>query len=183
MEPVKHVSRSFSQKSERLIAENNFCKKFHLRCFKSINLTQNTSSLFSKLLRHRTIKLRRIKILKTSCRKLSILLKFWLNDAYGRGWGSTCLRHYDALPTKIDMWLLTLEYWSRNMLKFDFFRKGSRNSFSTTFFVWFFKKNVSHVIQLTDKISLSDWFTGWDIGQYVYCNCFLPRLRRHKLGN
>ena len=76
----------FTKKSERLVAENNFCEKLHLRCFKSIGLTQNTSSLFGKSFRHRTIKLRRIKILKTSCRKLSILSKFWLNDAHGQGW-------------------------------------------------------------------------------------------------
>ena len=30
--------------------------------------------------------------------------------------------------------------------KFSFFRKEPRTSFSTTFCVWFFKKNVSHVI-------------------------------------
>ena len=35
-----------------------------------------------------------------------------------------------------------LDYCSRDMLNFDFF---SGNSFSTTFRVWFLKKNVSHV--------------------------------------
>ena len=30
--------------------------------------------------------------------------------------------------------------------QFWFFRKGLGNSFSTAFSVWFFKKNVSHVI-------------------------------------
>ena len=39
--------------------------------------------------------------------------------------------------------------------QFWFFRKGSEDSFSTKFCVWFFRKNVSHVI-LTDQISLSD---------------------------
>ena len=36
----------------------------------------------------------------------------------------------------------TLDYCSRDMLNFDFF---SGNNFSTTFRVWFLKKNVSHV--------------------------------------
>ena len=40
----------------------------------------------------------------------------------------------------------TLEYWSRDMLNFDFFRKRPGNRFSTKFCVWFFKKNISHVI-------------------------------------
>ena len=40
----------------------------------------------------------------------------------------------------------TLEYWSRGMLNFDFFRKRSGNRFSTKFCVWFFKKNISHAI-------------------------------------
>ena len=40
----------------------------------------------------------------------------------------------------------TLEYWSRDLLNFDFFRKEPGNSFSATFCVWFFKKNVSHVM-------------------------------------
>ena len=43
------------------------------------------------------------------------------------------------------------------MLDFNFFKKGSENSFSNWFCVWCFKKNVSHVVlyQLIE-ISLSD---------------------------
>ena len=39
--------------------------------------------------------------------------------------------------------------------QFWFFRSGSRTDFSTTFFVWFFEKNIFHVI-LMKQISLSD---------------------------
>ena len=66
---------------------------------------------------HPTIKLPGIQIFKAGFRKLSILSKFW-NDTNGRVCvcvcvcacvcvgGSSCLRHYDALRTKIDMWLV-----------------------------------------------------------------------------
>ena len=49
----------------------------------------------------------------------------------------------------------TLDYWSRDLLNFNF----SGNSFSTTFCVWFFQKNCfSCYIVLTDQISLPDCF-------------------------
>ena len=38
-------------------------------------------------------------------------------------------------------------------------------------------------ILLTDQIPLSDCFNWWDIKQYVYCNCLLTRLWRHKIRN
>ena len=65
-----------------------------------------------------------------------------------------------------------------------FFRKGSGNTFSTTFCVWFFKKSFCHVIfySLT-KFHCLIVFNFWDIDQYMYCNCLLPRLWRHKLWN
>ena len=52
----------------------------------------------------------------------------------------------------------TLDYWSRDMLNFNFPEKGSWASFSTTFCVWFFKNNVSCYILLTDQSSMSDYF-------------------------
>ena len=69
----------------------------------------------------------------------------------------------------------------RRYTQFWFLRKGSGNSFSTTFCVLFFNKNVSHVIfyQLTEFYCLMS-FTSWDIGQYVCWNCLRTRLRRHK---
>ena len=67
---------------------------------------QNTSPLFNNPLSpHPTIKMPRMKIFKTSFRKLLILSKFWKWRIWqGVGWGSSCLRHYDALRTKIDIW-------------------------------------------------------------------------------
>ena len=44
---------------------------------KSIDLMQNTSPFFNKLLPRPTMKLWRIKISKSGFRKLSILSKFW----------------------------------------------------------------------------------------------------------
>ena len=40
----------------------------------------------------------------------------------------------------------TLDYWSRDMLNLNFSEKESGTSFSTTFCVWLFKKNISHVV-------------------------------------
>ena len=42
--------------------------------------------------------------------------------------------------------------------------------------VWFFNKNVSHVIfYYLTKFHCWIAFTSWDIGQYVHCNCLLTR--------
>ena len=46
-------------------------------------------------------------------------------------------------------------YVNESPLKVMKIRKGSGNSFSTTFCVWFFKKKFSHIL-LTDQIYLSD---------------------------
>ena len=66
--------------------------------------------------------------------------------------------------------------------QFLFFRKCSRNSFSTTLCVWFFKKNFYHVIfcWLT-KFHCLIVFSSWNIGQFVYFNCLLTRFWRHKI--
>ena len=55
------------------------------------------------------------------------------------------------------------------MLNYNFSRKGSGASFSTTFCIWFFNKNVSHVtfFWLT-KFHCLIAFTSRDIRQYVY---------------
>ena len=42
------------------------------------------------------------------------------------GWGSSCLRHYDALRTKIDMWLTPFYMWHSVV----FWVKGFDDSFS-----------------------------------------------------
>ena len=65
--------------------------------------------------------------------------------------------------------------------EFWFFREVSLNSFSTTFCVWLFKNNVSHVIfyQLTKFLCLIV-HTFWGIGQYAYCKCLFPKFLRFK---
>ena len=72
-----------------------------------------------------------------------------------------------------------LDCWCRDMLNFDSLEK-CLNKFSTTFCVWFSKKNIFHVIfyQLT-KFHCLIAFTSWNIGQYVYCSCLLTRVWRH----
>ena len=71
------------------------------------------------------------------------------------------------------LWFFVATFWS--------YIKIFQKRVSTTFCVWFFKKNVSHVTfyQLT-KIFCPVAFTSWDIGQYVYYNCLLTRLWHHK---
>ena len=68
--------------------------------------------------------------------------------------------------------------------QFWFFKNESENSLSNTFCVWFFKKNISHNILLTDQISLPDclyFLKYWWI--YVYYNCLLTRFWGHKFWN
>ena len=63
-------------------------------------------------------------------------------------------------------------------------KKESGTILPASFSAWFLKKNISLVIfyQLT-KFHWLDAFTLWDIEQYVYCNCLLTRLWRHKFSN
>ena len=50
----------------------------------------------------------------------------------------------------------TLDYWSRDILSFNFPGKG----LYTTFCVWFFKKNVSYVKNVSDSLYFSRY---WEI--------------------
>ena len=63
------------------------------------------------------------------------------------------------------------------------FRKGSGNSISIAFCVWFKKKKflVLHSINWPNIIAWSPLHL--EIYQYVYCNCLLTRLSRHKSWN
>ena len=75
---------------------------------KSKDLMQNTSPSLITYPPHPTIKLPRKQTFKTGFRKLSILSKFWEWCKWKGGCGggvSSCLRRYDALRTKIGMWL------------------------------------------------------------------------------
>ena len=75
-----------------------------------------------------------------------------------------------------------LDCWSRDILNFDFFIKGSGSSFSTIYSVRVFQKNISHVICSISWPNFIVWLPlhVWDNGQYMYCNYFLSSLRRHK---
>ena len=83
------------------------------------------------------------------------------------------------------LWVISLiRLLIQRYAQFQLFRKGPGNSFSTIFWVWFFKKNVSHVIFYSLAIFHCPFaFTSWFIGRYVYCNCFFPRLWPHKFCN
>ena len=75
----------------------------------------------------------------------------------------------------------TLDYWSRDMLNFDFLKKGLEIISVPHFVHGFSNKNISHVIfYWLTKLHCLIAFTSWDIDQYVYCNCLFRRLRRHK---
>ena len=82
----------------------------------------------------------------------------------------SCIKLHTAGP---EILLVQRYYWSRDiMLNFDFFRKESGISFSTTFYIWFFNKIISHsifyyIILYHCLIAC----TLWDIRQYVHYNC------------
>ena len=71
----------------------------------SIDLMQNRNPFFNNSLLRHSIKLWKIKIFRTGFRKLWIFSKFWEWSIWQREGESSCLRHYDALRTKIDMFL------------------------------------------------------------------------------
>ena len=68
-----------------------------------------------------------------------------------------------------------LDYWSRNMLNFNFSEKGLGLVSPPHFAYDSSRKWFSCYILLTDQISLIA-FTSRDIGQYVYYNYLLSRL-------
>ena len=70
---------------------------------------------------------------------------------------------------------------------YKFFKKNKKRcgtSLPASFSAQFLKKNISLVISYgLTKFHCLVVFTLWNIGQYVYCNCFLTRLWRHKFWN
>ena len=71
-------------------------------------------------------------------------------------------------------WLYLIKSFFKN-------NKRSGNSLLASISAWFLKKNISLIIfhQLA-KFHCLVAFTSWDIGQYVYWNCLLTSLWRHK---
>ena len=106
---------------------------------------------------------------------------FWKSLIWGESKRSAAKFRYisialNLLYNKSQLYKI-LDYWS-------FFRKRPGTSFSTTFCVWFLKKNVSYPkFYLLNKFDCVIAVTSWDNGQYVYYNCLLTRLWYHKIWN
>ena len=77
----------------------------------------------------------------------------------------------------------TLDYWSRDMLNFNF-SENVAGLVSPSHFVHYFLRNVTHAIffELT-KLHCLIIFTSWDIGQYMYYDSLLTRLWCHEIWN
>ena len=70
----------------------------------------------------------------------------------------------------------TLDFWSRRMLNFDFLEMGL-GIVSPVHFVYVFQEKCFSCYNLvTDHIRCLIVFISWDIGQYVYCNCFANQV-------
>ena len=92
-----------------------------MQYLKSIDLMQNTSPVFNTPSSHPTIKLPRMRIFKTGFRKLSILSKFWKWHIWQGVRRSSCFPHYDALHTKISMWLTS----NLISMRFEYVKKAT----------------------------------------------------------
>ena len=60
-------------------------------------------------------------------------------------------------------------------------KKRSETSLPASFLGWFLKKISSVIFYYLTKFRCLVSFTSWDIDHYVYCNCLLTRLWRHKI--
>ena len=84
------------------------------------------------------------------------------------------------LPCNKNKLYKTLDYWSKNMLNFNFWEKGLGLVSPSHFFQ---EKCFSCYILWNDQIHCLIAFTSRGIGLYVFYNCFLTRLWRHKIWN
>ena len=63
-------------------------------------------------------------------------------------------------------------------------KKMSGTNLPVSFSAWFLKKTITLVmLYYLTKSSYLAAFALWDIAQYMYSNCLLTRLWRHKFGN
>ena len=62
-------------------------------------------------------------------------------------------------------------------------KKRSGTSLSASFCAWFLKKSISAMFYWLTKFCCLVAFALWDIGQCMYCNCLLTRLRHQKFWN
>ena len=80
----------------------------------------------------------------------------------------------------------TLDYWSRDMLYFDFLQKGLA-IVSPPHFVYDLSRKMFLMLCSIDwpnfiVLMLYFYFTFWNIGQYVYCTFLLTMLWRFKIN-
>ena len=91
------------------------------------------------------------------------------------------------LPYNKNKLYKNLDYWSRDMLNFNFSENGLGLVFAPNVCVWlhmiFQEKCLSCYILLTAKFHCLIVSISWDIGLYVYYNCWLTRRRRHMIWN
>ena len=108
------------------------------------------------------------------------------------------LNSFPKIQNWADLWINSLKIYTAcsYCLPYWGISKYIETKLRTTCFdlIWAFLKNNSlpHFLHdfcrkiffcyilLPDHISLSSWFTSWDIGQYVYCDCLLTRLWCHE---
>ena len=93
-------------------------------------------------------------------------------------------KYFDS-PQLAIQWKQTVQNFRLLILRyaqFEFFRKGSGTSFSTTFCVYFSRKMflMLHSINWPNFIVWLSLLPSRDIGQYVYYNCLLSRMWRLK---
>ena len=122
---------------------------------------------------------------ETSSRLLSV---FYKSFTLGKSKGSAAWFHYISIALQLaynrNKLLKTLHCWSRDMVNFDFLDKGlGIHSPASLVHDFSQKKCSSRYILLTDQISLPGSFGSWYFGQYVHCNCLLPRLWHHGFWN
>ena len=67
------------------------------------------------------------------------------------------------------------------------FKKNKiRTIVSLSYFLRDFWRKIFLLLNFLFKLTKFHWlvaFTLWDVGQYVYCKCLLPKLWRHKVWN
>ena len=92
--------------------------------------------------------------------------------------------HSPQLRKQLKQTVYNFRILTQGYTQFWFLRKGPGNSFSITLCMWYFRKNVSHVILFeSTKIHCLIAFTSWDTGKYVYCNCLSSKLWHLRFWN
>ena len=146
---------------------------------------------FGQLIEHN----KRNTFLQESCRKWGketssrLLFGFYKNVVLGKSKWSTAWFHYISIALKLaydkNKLFKTLHYWSRDMLNFDFLDKGL-GIVSPAHFVYDFSTKLFLMLYSINWPNFIAWLPlllEILIKQYVYCNCLLTRVWRHKFLN